>query len=232
MLAAVTLVARSHRRGRGHQRARPRRCARQGALGRRSHPRRPERRRHREVRAARRGRHADFTFALVGRLEPRKGVDRALRALAEVPRARLDIVGDGESRTELEALARSLGLSERVAFHGYLADPRPVLARADAALASSRKEGLGIAFLEAMAMGLPLVTVPVGGLTEIVRDGETGHIAKDESPRAIAEAMNGLAQDRAHARALGTHAREDVVARYSLGAMRRGYERVYAELVR
>ncbi len=177
-------------------------------------------------------RHADFTFALVGRLEPRKGVDRALRALAEVPRARLDIVGDGESRTELEALARSLGLSERVAFHGYLADPRPVLARADAALASSRKEGLGIAFLEAMAMGLPLVTVPVGGLTEIVRDGETGHIAKDESPRAIAEAMNGLAQDRAHARALGTHAREDVVARYSLGAMRRGYERVYAELVR
>lgn len=175
-----------------------------------------------------------FTFVLVGRLEPRKGVDRALRALAKVADARLEVVGDGAELGSLKALAETLGIASRVAFHGFLADPRPVLGRADAALASSRKEGLGIAFLEAMATGLPLVTVPVGGLPEIVRDGETGLVASSENVDALASAMNELARPdstaRARARALGAAARNDVVARYSVDAMRAGYGEVYSKL--
>lgn len=175
--------------------------------------------------------HPRFRFVLVGRLEPRKGVDVALRALADVPDVGLDVVGDGEERSRLETLARELGVASRVHFHGYLADPRPVLAAADAAVASSRKEGLGIAFLEAMAMGLPLVTVPVGGLVEIVKDGETGLVSREASPTSLTDAMRVMARDRARARELGARARGDVVARYSLEAMRRGYDHVYERCV-
>jgi glycosyltransferase involved in cell wall biosynthesis len=171
-----------------------------------------------------------FTFALVGRLEPRKGVDRALRALARTGDARLEIVGDGAERRGLESLSRELGLGARVTFHGYLDDPRPVLGRAHAALASSRKEGLGIAFLEAMAAGLPLVAVPVGGLVEIVEPGVTGLLAESDSVDALARAMIDLAADRARAARMGAAARRAVEHRYSLESMRAGYRRVYAEL--
>lgn len=174
-----------------------------------------------------------FTFALVGRLEPRKGVDIALRALASISLGngpRLEIVGDGAELPRLRALTRELGLVDRVTFHGYLDDPRPVLARAHAALASSRKEGLGIAFLEAMAMGLPLVAVPVGGLVEIVEPAVTGLLSRSCDPRALGEAMSELARDRDRARALGGAARGFVEQRYSLDAMRAGYRAVYAKL--
>ncbi len=171
-----------------------------------------------------------FTFATVGRLEPRKGFDVALRALAKVPEARLEIVGDGNERAALVALAGELGLDRRVTFHGYLADPRPVLAGAHAALASSRKEGLGIAFLEAMATGLPLVAVPHGGLVEIVKPGATGLLAADATPEALASVMRELASDPDRARSLGAAARADVIERFSLAAMRAGYDAVYASL--
>ena len=63
---------------------------------------------------------------------------------------------------------------DRTHFHGYLSDPREVMAQAQAAICSSRQEGLGIALLEAMALGRPVVAFPVGGVPEIVRAGETG----------------------------------------------------------
>lgn len=172
-----------------------------------------------------------FTFVLVGRLDPRKGVDRALRALALVPDIRLDIVGDGDQRARLEAMARELAIDSRVTFHGYCDDPRPVLAEAHAALASSRKEGLGIAFLEAMSTGLPLVAVPIGGLVEIVQHGETGLLSRSDSEADLAESMAELARDRVRAARMGAAARRDVEARYSLGSMRSGYGAVYAKLV-
>jgi glycosyltransferase involved in cell wall biosynthesis len=96
-------------------------------------------------------------FVTVGRLEPRKGIDVALRAIAEVPEAELEIVGDGEERAALERMASDLGIADRVYFTGFVADVRDAIARADAALSSARSEGLGIALLEAMAMERPVV---------------------------------------------------------------------------
>ncbi|HEY8039514.1 MAG TPA: glycosyltransferase family 4 protein [Polyangiaceae bacterium] len=169
-----------------------------------------------------------FTFALVGRLERRKGVDVALDALAQVPGARLDIAGEGEERRALEARARTLG--SRVRFHGRVADTRPLLARADAALCSSRAEGLGIALLEAMAMARPVVGFAVGGVPEVVEDGRTGLLAPAGDVAALATRMREAVASRDRMRELGEAARSRVMERFSVGAMCRGYAAVYAEL--
>ena len=168
----------------------------------------------------------------VGRLEPRKGIDLAIDALAGAPDATLEIVGDGEERVTLEALVRARHIEDRVRFHGYLADPREILASADAALCSSRSEGLGIGLLEAMAMGKPVLAVPVGGVPELVRDDETGWLARDRSPQALAARMYEAFVERDRAPALGRAARARVERSYSISQMCTGYREVYATLAR
>ncbi len=92
-------------------------------------------------------------LAIVGRLEPRKGVDRAIEAVARSPGVLLDVVGEGALRPALERLAHRVGAGDRVRFLGYLPDVRPAIAACHAVVCTSRTEGLGLALLEAMAMG-------------------------------------------------------------------------------
>ena len=170
-------------------------------------------------------------FVALGRLDRRKGLELALEALAMVPRAELDIVGDGDERASLEEHASRVGVRDRVRFCGYERDDRDAIARADVALSSAREEGLGVALLEAMAMGRPVVAVPVGGIPEIVRDGETGWLAPERSAAALANAMRAaIDAPEEERRRRGLHARERVVERFSIDAMRDGYEAVYARL--
>jgi glycosyltransferase involved in cell wall biosynthesis len=171
-----------------------------------------------------------FTFVISGRLEPRKGIDIALGALALVDGARLSVLGDGAERERLEARARAIGLADRVQFHGYVRDPRDVLATAHAVLCSSREEGLGIALLEAMAMGRPIVTVPVGGVPEIVKDGGTGWIARASTAESLAERMREAMRDVTRLVTMGRAARAFVERTCSLEHMCEGYGEVYASL--
>ena len=176
------------------------------------------------------GRPDGFVFVVVGRLDPRKGIDRAIEAMTAVPGTRLDIVGDGEERDALEAQARALGVADRVRFHGYVEDIRPLLARAHAALCVSRSEGLGIAFLEAMAMGLPVVGFAVGGVPEIVLDGDTGLLCPANDLFALTATMRTATTMRTTLADMGASARRRVVERFSVEAMVSGYATVYAKL--
>ncbi|MCA9584039.1 MAG: glycosyltransferase family 4 protein [Myxococcales bacterium] len=168
-------------------------------------------------------------LALVGRLEPRKGVDVAIDALRLLPDVELRVVGDGEDRARLERRARDLG--GRVTFLGYADDVRDTLAWCDALVVSSRKEGLGIAAIEAMASARPVVSVPRDALPEIVRDGERGWLAHGTGPgalaRVIADARDAGPDERARrGAAAAAYVRESL----SVEAMRAGYEAVYREL--
>jgi glycosyltransferase involved in cell wall biosynthesis len=174
---------------------------------------------------------AVITFVLVGRLDRRKGVDLAIEAVARVPEARLDIVGDGEERRALEQLAAKRGVLQRVVFHGYVEDSRAIVARADAALCSSRSEGLGLALLEAMSMARPVVGFAVGGVPEIVRDNATGLLSRAGDVAALAARMREACESRDRLRELGEAARRHVVERFSAHAMRCRYADVYASLV-
>lgn len=178
----------------------------------------------------------------VGRLDPRKGFDTALQAVAKVPGCELTIVGDGEARDSLEALVRELGIGERVTLVGHAPDVRPFVAEADVALSSARKEGLGIALLEAMAMGRPVIALPTGGVVEFVEDGVTGWLASGTTTtdlmavvRTVVDGFQRIGHGTApHAlpgiAERGRLARALVERRYAVRAMAEGYERIYARL--
>jgi L-malate glycosyltransferase len=168
-------------------------------------------------------------FVAVGRLDRRKGLERALAALASVDGAELDIVGDGEQRRHLEREAARLGVAARVRFLGFSADVRPAFAACDVALSSARAEGLGIALLEAMAMARPVVALPTGGIPEIVRDGETGWLARGDDVGALAATMRAAVSAPSEILRRGSRAREEVIRRFSVDAMCRGYEAIYEQ---
>lgn len=182
-----------------------------------------------DARERRRG--GGVRFLALGRLDRRKGLDRAIDALAAVPGAALDVVGDGDERVELERRAAARGVRDRVRFAGHASDVRDAIAAADVALSSAREEGLGVALLEAMAMGRPVVALPTGGVPEIVRHGETGWLAasasSDELARAMRAAIDAPPEER---RRRGAAARARVLQTFSVEAMRDGYEAIYARL--
>ncbi|WP_297494956.1 glycosyltransferase family 4 protein [Thermococcus sp.] len=138
---------------------------------------------------------SDFIF--VGRLIPEKGVDFLLTSLAllkgEFPDFRAIIVGDGPERRKLELLARELGIKKNVIFTGFLEDYRDVLSLMKASKVfafPSRREGFGLVVMEAMASGIPVVTVehPMNASKYLVESGKNGFIV-DNSPKAFAQAL-------------------------------------------
>lgn len=131
----------------------------------------------------------------VGRLQPWKGVETALRALALLPGATLAIAGDGEDRPRLEALAAELGLAARVRFLGSLergALPQ-LYSSADLLLATSHaSETFGIGPVEAQACGLPVVASRFGGFPEVVDEGRTGLLFAPRDHAGLAEAARAI----------------------------------------
>jgi glycosyltransferase involved in cell wall biosynthesis len=119
----------------------------------------------------------------VGRIDPEKDLDTWLRAAAtatgQYPKARFVLVGegrDGATQLHLRRLAETLGVADRVIFPGYRSHLLPAYAAFDIFLFTSRREGLPNSILEAMAMGLPVVTTDVAGAKELVDHGQTGFV--------------------------------------------------------
>jgi glycosyltransferase involved in cell wall biosynthesis len=168
-----------------------------------------------------------FTFVVACRLEAWKGVDLVVRAIALVDGARLVVVGDGAERARLEAMARDLGVADRVVFAGYVRDPREQIAAADVAVNSSKDEPLGLSILEALAMGKPVVAFSGGGVPEIVHHGETGWLVRERTVEALAEKLREAARDRGRAAAMGERGRRFAVGECDVRVMCEGYGRVY-----
>jgi glycosyltransferase involved in cell wall biosynthesis len=171
----------------------------------------------------------------------RKGVHVLLDALAllpEEPPIQLEVLGDGPEREALEHRARSLGVAERVHFHGFV--PREELERqlaeCDALVlpavvdAKGDVEGLGVVLLEAMSFGKPVIASAAGGIPDIVRPSENGLLVPPGDAKSLAAAVECLARDPALVRSLGAAARRDVAANFSwnsiLGRLEAVYQRV------
>ncbi len=173
-----------------------------------------------------------FTFVVACRLEPHKQVDVAIEALARVPDAKLIVVGDGSQRRKLEAHARAHRVADRVEFRGFVADPRPIIAEADAGLSASRHEPFGLSVAEAMAMSRPVVAFAVGGIREIVQAGKTGLLAESLTISELSVRMQEAADRPDRMRAMGQRAREFVVRECNILSMCQGYAEVYERLTR
>jgi glycosyltransferase involved in cell wall biosynthesis len=124
----------------------------------------------------------------LGRLDPAKSPGlllTALRAAGMEERAELHYFGDGSERAALEAEAGRMGLAGRVRFHGVVARPQEALAGMDVLWQPSAVEGFGLVVIEAMASGVPVVSRGVGGVLDVVRDGENGLLAEERSPHHV-----------------------------------------------
>ncbi|MFN7983335.1 MAG: glycosyltransferase [Vicinamibacterales bacterium] len=174
-----------------------------------------------------------WTAVTVARLAPVKDIATMLRAARVVrdaqPTFRLHIVGDGQSRPELEQLTRSLGLDEAVTFHGATTDPRPFLALGAVFLQSSISEGISLTLLEAMAAGLPIVATRVGGNGEVVEVGETGFLVSPQDAPALAAATLQILGNPTQAAAMSRAARQRAERLFDIDRMVAEYESLYEE---
>lgn len=177
----------------------------------------------------------DVVFVALGRLSPEKGPDVLLaawrRVAAQVPRAALVFVGDGVLRDDLVRAARDLPAG-RVVFAGWSEDPVADLAAADVCVLPSRREGLPLAALEAMAAGVCVCATRVGALPEVLDEGRAGRLVPPDDPEALAVALVALAGDAGGRPALAAAARLRVAARYDAPRQVERLEAVWGRLHR
>jgi glycosyltransferase involved in cell wall biosynthesis len=169
---------------------------------------------------------AEPRLAAIGRLIPIKGFDVLLRAFAQarerVPGLTLELAGSGQLEAELRSAA-----PEGVTLLGRVSPVGPVLERAAVAVVPSRGEGFGMVALEAMERGRAVIVSDVGGLPELVRDGEHGLVVPAEDEGALADAIVSLATDPDRARRLGEAGRRRALEQFTEDAAADRIDAVY-----
>jgi glycosyltransferase involved in cell wall biosynthesis len=176
----------------------------------------------------------EVLFSYVGRVVPIKRLDVLLRgfsrARADGARVRLVIVGDGETRPDLERLAGELGITSAVSFLGYRRDLPKVAASADAAVLSSDNEGTPVSLIEAAAAGRPAVATAVGGIPEVVVP-DSGILVPARDEVALAAAMIRLARDPELRLRMGQRGQQHVLRHYSGERLLADVDSLYRELL-
>ncbi|PPI79362.1 glycosyltransferase [Marinobacter flavimaris] len=176
-----------------------------------------------------------FVFGTVSRLDPVKNQKMMLRAFARCletcPNSALVMVGDGPDRENLEVQARSLGISDKVRFTGFINEPAQYLALMDCFLLTSHTEGTSMTLLESMSLAIPAVVTDVGGNPEIVKGGETGLLVRGGDTEQFAGGMVMLQQSPELCERLGQCAQERFRQRFSVVAMADGYRQLYDQVI-
>jgi len=169
----------------------------------------------------------------VSNFRPVKRITDVVGVFAEVHRqrpCRLVLVGDGPERVPAERMLRELGLASRVAFPGRRDDFVALLAASDVFLLPSEQESFGLAALEALSCGVPVVASNIGGIPEVVRHGETGLLAPLGDVRAMADHVLSLVRDAGRWRSFSQRARADVLERFRMEPAIDRYEALYRRL--
>jgi glycosyltransferase involved in cell wall biosynthesis len=170
----------------------------------------------------------------VGRLAPEKGLDRLIAAWPEVrarhPAARLTLVGEGPERSALAEQIARLGLNQAVELPGAVADPVARLRAADLFVLPSREEGMSVALLEAMALGMPLVASAIPGNRQLIAAGVHGRLTLADDPAVLACAILDQWAGFDQAVAMGHAARQRVVDDYSIAAVARRHMEFFRAL--
>ena len=162
--------------------------------------------------------HGMLVAGVASNLEYWKGVDTLIDAAAAMRSpVRLEVFGRGSLAGELERRARDAGVDAR--FHGFVPGASERLRDLDVLVQPSRADNFPLAVLEAMAAGLPVVATRVGGIPELVVDGQTGLLVEPESPAALAEALESLAASRDRRLELGRLDRERARQEFSTERM-------------
>jgi glycosyltransferase involved in cell wall biosynthesis len=176
-----------------------------------------------------------FVVGWLGRMTDIKRIDHLLDGVARARSAggELDVllVGDGPLRADLEVRARELGLDGVVRFVGFREDVASVYAAVDAVALTSANEGTPVSVIEALAAGKPAVATDVGGVRDVVRDGDTGLLVPAGDVEALAARLGDLAGDAALRGRLGAAGRASVLSRYGVPRLLDDVDRLYRSLL-
>ena len=156
----------------------------------------------------------------------------ASRLAAEFPSIEFLLVGDGSLRTSLEDISRQLGLAERTRFLGVRDDIPAIMASMDISVLPSTSESLPNAVLESMAASLPVVATEVGGIPELVREGETGFLIPPNDEDRLANALRALVMHPRLRTQFGKRARSLARDTFSMDAIAQQYEQLYATTIK
>jgi glycosyltransferase involved in cell wall biosynthesis len=171
----------------------------------------------------------------VASFRPVKGHRYLIEAVARVFESRKDVhlllVGDGPLRHELESLSRSLGLADNIHFLGERADAALLFSSFDVAVLASLHEGLPNTVIEAMAAGSPVVATAVGGVVELIADGETGYLIPPSDPAALAESIAMVLADTKRSASVAGRARDFVRVNFGVNRMVESVEKLYQEVM-
>ena len=173
-------------------------------------------------------------IGVVGRLHPQKGHEDLLQALAGMEAARSGrlaclVIGTGELDQTLRAKVTALGLDGCVIFTGMRTDVPRLIAAVDAIVMPSRWEGLPIALLESMASAKPVLCTRVGGIPDVVRDGENGLLVEAGDVQALRARLTWLLEHPSEGTALGIQARDTVLGRFDVRRTAAAYNRLHCQ---
>lgn len=167
----------------------------------------------------------------VGRAVDQKGFDLLLRSvpivLRRFPKTKFMIVGGGEREQDLRTLAAELGISNRVVFTSWRRDAVDLIQIFDIFTLTSRFEGMPMVLLEAMALSKPIVATAVGGVPEVVLNGETGRVIDRREPELLGNALSECVGDPTLARRMGSYGRARYEKHFTAEAMAAAYEERY-----
>jgi glycogen synthase len=172
----------------------------------------------------------------VGRLAPEKGletlVDSWPMVRVEYSHAKLTLAGDGPERARLQTHIERLGLRGAVELAGAVDEPVHLLRAADLFVLPSIEEGMSIALLEAMTLGIPIVASEIPGNLALITDGVHGRLAPPSDPEALARAIVSQWKNLDHARAMAETARGRVSEQFSINAIARRHLELFEQLIR
>jgi glycosyltransferase involved in cell wall biosynthesis len=172
------------------------------------------------------------TIGAIGRLSEEKGFEDLPRVLAQVPEARVVLLGEGPERRRLADLAAELGVADRFEMVGWQDSPSEWLRSFDVLAVPSRMEGSPpLSALEAMMAGIPVVAADVGSVSEAIADGETGLLVPPSDAATLADAVLELLGDRPTRVRLAENARRRILGHFSAPRMAARFESLYAELL-
>jgi glycosyltransferase involved in cell wall biosynthesis len=177
-----------------------------------------------------------FVIGWFGRMTAVKRTDDLLSMLADVRERGIDalllLVGDGDDRPRLEQRAHDLGLARSCLFLGYQEDVAPWYAVCDAVVLTSASEGTPVTIIEALAAGRAVVATNVGGVPDVVDEGETGFLVRPGDTHAFAERLEILARDPERRGQMGREGRERMLSRYAVERLVDDVDALYRELLR
>ena len=177
-----------------------------------------------------------IVIAIVASLTANKGHGFLLTAFEEAfrshPSIRLLIVGDGPLRKQIETATRQMMMDQAVIFTGMQQDVFSLLQTSDIfVLPSQSREGLGVALIEAMAVGLPVIGTNLGGIPEVIEDGENGFLVAPGSSKQLAEVLKKLVNDQVLRTGMGRRGRQIYEEKFTMPKMIQQIETLYDQLL-